>query len=100
MRLDEMFIILLKFSDNKNLAPEFMQAHNDWIKQGFDEHIFLLVGSLKPGLGGCILAHDTPLQELQLRINKDPFVKQNIVSAEILEVSANQATEQLEFLLG
>jgi len=95
-----MFIILLKFSDNKDQAADFMQAHNDWIKQGLDDHVFLLVGSLKPGLGGCLLAHNTPLQELQLRINKDPFVEQNIVSAEILEVSANQATEQLEFLLG
>lgn len=99
MRLNEMFIIVLKFSDNKNRAPEFMQGHNDWIKQGFDDNVFVLVGSLKPNLGGCIMAHNAVLEELQLRINKDPFVEQNIVSAEILQVSANQATEQLEFLM-
>jgi len=94
-----MFIILLKFSDNKNQAQEFMQGHNDWIKQGFDERVFLLVGSLKPNLGGCIIAHNTPLQQLQLRVNNDPFVAQNIVSAEILELAANQSTEQLAFLM-
>ena len=94
-----MFIILLKFSDNKNLAPDFMQAHNDWIKQGFDDTVFLLVGGLKPNLGGCIVAHNASLEEIQRRISKDPFVENNIVSAEILQVSANQTTQQLKFLM-
>jgi len=46
-----MFIVLLKFSDNKGQAGEFMEGHNEWIKRGFDDGVFLLVGSLQPGLG-------------------------------------------------
>lgn len=94
-----MFIILLKFSDNKNQATEFMQGHNDWIKKGFDENVFLVVGSLKPNMGGCIIAHNTPLEALQLRVNQDPFVSNNIVNAEILQVATNQTSEQLKFLM-
>jgi hypothetical protein len=29
-----MFIVLLKFSDNKGQAGEFMEGHNEWIKRG------------------------------------------------------------------
>lgn len=94
-----MFIVLLNFSDNKNQAPEFMQGHKDWIKHGFDEGVFLVVGSLKPNKGGGIVAHNASLEELQQRVNEDPFVAENIVTAEILEISVNQVDERLDFLL-
>ncbi len=31
-----MFIVLLRFAENKSLAPEYMVRHNDWIKQGME----------------------------------------------------------------
>jgi len=31
-----MFIVLLKFSDNKSQAGQFMEGHKDWVKRGFD----------------------------------------------------------------
>lgn len=95
-----MFIVLLKFSENKGQAGEFMQAHNEWIKQGFDDDVFLLVGSLQPGLGGGIMAYNTTLPELEQRVNNDPFVAQRVVSAEILEIAAAKADQRLNFLLG
>jgi len=95
-----MFIVLLKFSDNKGQAGEFMEGHNEWIKSGFDDGVFLLAGSLQPGLGGGIVAHNTSLIDLETRVNDDPFVAQNVVSAEILEISPAKADERLQFLLG
>ena len=47
-----MFIVLLKFADNKGQAGRFMEGHQAWIKRGFDDGVFLLVGSLQPNLGG------------------------------------------------
>jgi len=35
----------------------------------------------------------------EIGVNQDPFVVENIVTAEILEISANQADERLNFLL-
>lgn len=94
-----MFIVLLKFSSNKSQASQFMEGHNEWIQRGFDDGVFLLVGSLQPNWGGGIVAHNTSLPDLQSRVNDDPFVAGNVVSAEILEITPSQADERLKFLL-
>jgi uncharacterized protein YciI len=94
-----MFIVLLKFSDNKGLAGQFMEGHNSWIKRGFDEGVFLLVGGLQPNQGGGIVAHNSSLSELQNRLNEDPFVAEKIVTTEILEISPAKTDERLAFLL-
>jgi len=94
-----MFIILLKFSDNKEQAKELMEGHNEWINSGFDDGVFLLVGSLQPSLGGGIMAYNTSLADLQTRVNEDPFVAQNVVSAEILEITPAKSDERLQFLI-
>ncbi|MRW90065.1 hypothetical protein GJ699_08730 [Duganella sp. FT80W] len=93
-----MFIVLLKFSDNKSRAGDFMQGHNDWVKQGIDDGKFLLVGSIKPGAGGAIIAIDSSLAALQNRVNTDPFVIENIVRAEILEIAPGRYDDRLAFL--
>lgn len=93
-----MFIVTLKFSGNKGQASQFMDGHKQWIKRGFDDGVFLLVGSLQPNLGGGIVAHNTTLPDLQARVNDDPFVAQNIVSADILEIAPARTDERLSFL--
>ena len=89
-----MFVVLLKFSENKNKAAELMDAHNLWIKSGFEEGIFLLAGSLQPNLGGSIIAHgisDNRFKRLDLSDTKrifeydpksDSFTNWNIEFAE------------------
>lgn len=93
-----MFIVLLKFSDNKALAGQFMDGHNQWLKSGFNDKVFLLAGSLQPNLGGAIVAHNTTRPELQSRVEEDPFVAEDVVSAEILEITPAKAEERLDFL--
>jgi uncharacterized protein YciI len=95
-----MFIVLLRFSDNKAKASQFMEGHKEWIKRGFDDDVFLLVGSLQPNLGGGIVAHNTSLPELQGRVNADPFVAEKVVTAEILEITPSKADARLNFLVG
>jgi len=95
-----MYIVLLKFSGNKGQASQFMEGHNEWIRRGFDDGVFLLAGSLQPSFGGGIVAHNTTLSDLQSRVNNDPFVAENVVSAEILEITPSKADERLKFLLG
>lgn len=94
-----MFIVLLKFSGNKGQASQFMEGHKKWIKRGFDDGVFLLVGSLQPNLGGGIVAHNTSLSDIRSRVNDDPFVAENVVSAEILDITPSKADERLKFLL-
>ena len=89
-----MFIVLLKFSTNKDQVSQFMDGHKAWLQRGFDDGVFLLAGTLQPGLGGALLAHDTSLADLQSRVNDDPFV------AEISEMAPAKADDRLKFLLG
>ena len=95
-----MFIVLLRFSGNKGQASQFMEGHKEWIKDGFDDDVFLLAGGLQPNLGGGILAHNTSLSDYRDRVNGDPFVAENVVSAEILEIAPSKTDERLKFLFG
>ena len=94
-----MFIVLLKFSGNKGQASQFMEGHKEWIKRGFDDGVFLLVGNLQPNSGGGVVAHNTSLSDLQSRVNHDPFVAEDVVRAEILEIAPSRTDERLAFLL-
>ena len=94
-----MFIVLLKFAANKARAGEFMEGHKEWIERGFDDGVFLLTGSLRPGLGGAVVAHSTSLPELQRRVNDDPFVAEGVVAAEILDIATSRMDERLASLL-
>ncbi|HEX7025768.1 MAG TPA: hypothetical protein VF268_00860 [Gammaproteobacteria bacterium] len=95
-----MFIVLLRFSGNRSQAGQFMEGHKEWLKRGFDDGVFLLAGSLQPGLGGAVVAHNTSRPELESRVNNDPFVAENVVSAEILKIAPSKADARLQFLLG
>ena len=94
-----MFIVFLRFSSNKSSAPQLMDGHKAWIKRGFADGVFLLAGSLEPGQGGGILAHQTTLADLQQRVNEDPFVAEDVVKAEIHEIDPSMADERLQFLV-
>lgn len=94
-----MFVVLLKFSTNKDQASQFMEGHKAWLTRGFDDGVFLVAGSLQPQMGGGILAHGTSLAELQGRVDQDPFVAEDVVSAEILEIAPSRADDRLQFLL-
>lgn len=94
-----MFIVNLRFSENKSQASAFMEGHNQWISKGFDDGVFLMIGSLQPGLGGSIIAHGVSREDLEDRVSEDPFVAKNIVTPEILEIEPKKADTRLNFLL-
>lgn len=94
-----MFIVLLRFSQNKDKASDLMEEHNQWIKRGFEDKVFLMVGSLQPGLGGSVLVQGESKEALENRVNQDPFVVENVVTAEILEIEPKKTDERLNFLL-
>ncbi|PZU86667.1 MAG: hypothetical protein DI528_09365 [Shinella sp.] len=93
-----MFVVQLKFTEGRARAPQFMEAHNAWLKRGFDDGLFLLAGSLQPRLGGAILAHGISLDDLRRRLEDDPFVAEGIVSLEIIEIEPGRVDERLQFL--
>ena len=93
-----MYFVTLSFSQNRGVAPDHMAAHKVWIQRGFDNGHFLMVGSLLPNLGGGILAHNIDRDALEDFVAEDPFVKEGVVAAEILEISPARLDPRLEFL--
>ncbi|MEJ2122128.1 MAG: YciI family protein [Alphaproteobacteria bacterium] len=93
-----MFVVFLKFSDNKDQTGQHMDGHMAWLKRGFDDGVFLAAGALKPDLGGGIVASNTSRSDLESRVNDDPFVANNVVTGEIYEIAASMVDERLEFL--
>lgn len=93
-----MFVVTLKFSAGKALAPQFIDGHNAWIRQGFADGVFLLTGSLPPGEGGAVLAHNVTRADLEARLARDPFVAGDVVTAEILEIAPGRTDARLAFL--
>jgi len=94
-----MFVVLLKFSRNRAEAARLLEGHKAWIKRGFDDGVFLLAGRLQPDLGGGILARNTSLFDLQARLDTDPFVAEDVVRGEILEIAPSRTEPRLDFLL-
>lgn len=94
-----MFAVFLRFSANKARAGDRMAAHNDWVAKGLAEGVFLLVGSLEAQGGGLILAQGEDRATLEARIARDPFVIEDVVSAQIIAFSPHRADPRLAFLL-
>lgn len=94
-----MFVVLLKFAANRAEAPRHMDGHNAWIRQGFEDGVFLLAGSLVAGVGGALLARGENREALEARVAADPFVKEGVVSAEIHQIAPGRTHEGLAALL-
>ena len=93
-----MYIVFLRFSENKAQAKEFMADHNAWLNSGFEKGVFMLSGTIMPPQGGAIIANDIEFTDLQNLVNEDPFVQRNIVTAEIVEIAPSKTDSRLDFL--
>ena len=93
-----MFVIFLRFAENRHLAGEHMDGHNDWIRQGIADAVFLLAGSVTGGQGGAIIAHGLTRADLETRLQTDPFVAERIVVPEVIEIEPSAVDHRLAFI--
>lgn len=93
-----MFVIFLRFAENRNLAGQHMDGHNDWIRQGIADAAFLFTGSIAGGQGGALIAHGLTRADLERRLAADPFVAKRIVTPEIIEIEPGQVDHRLAFV--
>ncbi len=93
-----MFVVFLKFGQNRAAAGDHMEGHKAWIGQGFERGIFLAVGSLADKQGGGIWAHNCTAEELDAFVKEDPFVVHDVVAPEITEIIPARLDDRLSFL--
>lgn len=94
-----MFVVFLRFSANQGSAQQHMAGHQAWIRQGFEDGVFLLTGSLQDRQGGVVLAHGSTREALEARVRLDPFVAEDVVRADIVELAPSRADARLQFLM-
>ncbi|PKF80773.1 hypothetical protein CW749_05390 [Vibrio sp. vnigr-6D03] len=95
-----MFVVSMAMTGQMDKAKAHMAGHNAWVKQGVDDGVFVLVGNLKPGPGGCLFAVNVDREALDARIATDPFVSEGIVAVEVTETVIHTADKNLQFLEG
>ena len=93
-----MFVIKLTYTKPLDQVDAFLSDHKAWVKQGFDEGIFLLSGGLRPRTGGLLLALGNDRQAIEERVSKDPFVLNSVASACVMEVVPSSLDDRLGFL--
>lgn len=93
-----MFLVLLRFSDNKVAAADHMNAHQGWVRRGVSDGVFVLVGSINPGQGGALIATGMQRADIDQRVAEDPFVIHGVVAPEIVEIEPNLTDPRLAFL--
>jgi uncharacterized protein YciI len=93
-----MFVVFLNRGENIQLAGARLARHSDWIRQGIDDGVFLLTGSLAEGQGGAIIAHGVTRVELDDRLAADPFVAERIVVPTVTEFEPGAVDDRLAFL--
>ena len=92
------FIVYLKFGDDKEPASEHMDEHVVWLRNGLDDGVFLFGGSLPNRQGGVVLAYGLTQDALERRLDDDAFVKHGVVTVEVVPVAVGLMQERAEFL--
>lgn len=93
-----MFIVLLTYTAPLAQIDRLGPAHRDWLRACYDDGIFLASGPQEPRVGGAILAHGLPREELEARLAQDPFAQAGAATYQIVKMSVRFSDPRLAFL--
>jgi uncharacterized protein YciI len=72
--------------------------HKAWVKNGFDDGVFVLSGGQRPRVGGAIVALDKDRAAIEARVGRDPFVLSCAATAQIIEVVPSTVDDRVSLL--
>lgn len=94
-----MFIISLTYIKPLTEVEQHFDAHMAYVKNYYQQGVFLASGKKVPRTGGVILAKAESLQAIEKIVAEDPFCLANLVKVEITEFLPTNAVDELSFLL-
>ncbi|MCD6527404.1 MAG: GTP cyclohydrolase [Desulfuromonas sp.] len=95
-----MFIVNLSYIRPLDEIDFFMQAHLDFLQKNYDQQVFIASGRKVPRNGGIIFAQAESREILEKIVAEDPFVKNKVASAEIIEFAPSMTLAGFEALKG
>ncbi|CAH1666326.1 YciI family protein [Chelatococcus asaccharovorans] len=93
-----MFLILLSYTKPLDEVDLWLDDHKAWVKQGFDDGVFVLAGGQSPRVGGVVIAIGETREQVESRAARDPFVHKGVAAAQVIEVRPSTLDARLKFL--
>jgi uncharacterized protein YciI len=93
-----MFIILLTYKKPLDQVDRHLGDHKAWVRQGFEEGVFILAGAQRPRTGGVLLATGNDRPAIQARVDRDPFLLAGVATVEIIEIAPSTLDARLDWL--
>jgi uncharacterized protein YciI len=93
-----MFIILLTYTKPLDQVDRHLAAHKTWVRQGFEEGVFIFSGGQHPRTGGALLALGDDRSAIQARVGHDPFILASVATAMVIEVVPSTLDDRLDWL--
>ncbi|MDR3433085.1 MAG: YciI family protein [Rouxiella aceris] len=93
------YVIVLTYIRPLEEIDRYIADHVQWLNQGYEAGVFLASGRRVPRVGGVILAHGESIEDLQLRLSRDPFQQHGLASCEIIPFEASKCVNILQGIL-
>jgi uncharacterized protein YciI len=93
-----MYVVSLTYKVAQDIVDYHLDAHVAWLKDAFDDGVFLAAGRKVPRTGGLLLSK-TDRKTLDASLAKDPFYINGVAEFEVIEFTVTTAAEGFENLL-
>jgi len=93
-----MFIVTLTYLKPVEEVDALMPGHIEWLRQGYDEGLFIASGRRIPRTGGVILARSGDEPALRDKLARDPFVIHGAARCDVVEFTASMTAPGAEVL--
>lgn len=91
-----MFIVSLTYTRPLAEVDALIEAHVDWLRQGYLAGVFVASGRKVPREGGIILARGVSRAELDTRLSDDPFARGGVARYDVTEFIPSMTAAGLE----
>ena len=93
-----MYVVSLTYKVPADIVDFHLVAHVEWLKDAFEQGVFVAAGRKVPRTGGLLLSRaDRPT--LDASLSKDPFYVNGVAEFEVMEFAANRVAPGFENLL-
>ncbi|XAS67239.1 YciI family protein [Micrococcaceae bacterium Sec5.7] len=93
-----MYVVSLSYKVAEDIVDYHLEAHVAWLKDAFDQGIFIAAGRKIPRTGGLLLSN-TDRRSLDASLAMDPFYVNGVAEFDVTEFHANRVAAGFENLL-
>lgn len=96
MEISSLFIILVHYKVSIETIDQYLDAHRNFLDEGYQKNYFVASGPKIPRTGGVIISQLNNREQLDAILNDDPFKIHNLADYEILEFTPIKYHQQFK----